>query len=415
MEAQPGVEDYQAALEAVARPLESPADLEPLIDQARQARVVLLGESTHGTSEYYDWRGKISQRLIETGRFRFIAVEGDWPALYLLNAYVKDLPGAPADPEEILKGFNRWPEWMWGNQEVLELVRWLREWNDPLPQEEKVGFYGMDVYGFWEAMDEVKNHFREVAPEDLDTVRELYEPLAQHRPDQHAYARDAWFDSAEEKVARVVEKLRERHAASGDKAEFIAKQHARAVQGAEAHLRLMPDPGAGSWNARARHMHETVLRLMDWKDSESGAIVWAHNTHIGDARATSMAERRQVNIGQLMREELGGDQTYAVGFACYQGRVLAGREWGAPMETMDIPASPSGTLEAVLHDLGAPALFLLFDDAAPVLREIIGHRAIGVVYRPEQDARGNYVPTRLAERYDALIFFDETAPLTPVR
>lgn len=405
--------EYQRALEAVALPLHNPDDLEPMLAEASAARVMLLGESTHGTSEYYRWRAEISKRLIEQGGVRFIAVEGDWASLLALNDWIKADEEPEREAADIMRQFQRWPEWMWANREMLDLVEWLREWNANRPAGEQVGLYGMDVYGFWEAMDLVKAYYRENKPEMVARIEELYELLEQHRPDQHAYAREAWFDSARQEVADAKGKLRERLESTGAKDTFLAWQSAAVVAGAEGHLRAMGDPGPESWNTRARHMHETVLRLLEWFGPESRGIVWAHNTHIGDARATAMAGQRQVNIGQLMREEFDDGETYAVGFACATGRVLAGGEWGAQRQTMQIPEPPPGTLEAILSELTSEPVLLLFSEAETILREVIGHRAIGVVYNPAMDPR-QFVPTRLADRYNALLFFPETEPLDPL-
>jgi len=408
----------------LGQPFETPADLDPLLEAIGEVPYVLLGESTHGTSEYYHWRDQISRRLIEEKGFRFIAVEGDWEACYRLNRYVKHLPGAGESARAILESFDRWPLWMWANEEVETLVEWLREHNADKPEDERVGFYGIDVYGMADSLDAVLAYLREVDGEGAARAEEAYACLKPYAASFSDYARavHAGVTDCAEAAASVVEQLAENssaYAEEGRPALFNAKMNALVVKNAEAHYRAMAEPGGASWNARVDHFHETVEQLTDYKGEGARGVVWAHNTHIGDARATAMGNRGQYNIGQLLRERHGTAKVFAVGFGTYQGTVLAGRAWEAPMERMTIPPGMTGSTEALMHraaeELDADRFFLVFEpgDLNGVLGEWRGHRAVGVTYNPLQE-QGNYVPTNLPLRYDGFLFFRETRALTPV-
>ncbi|HEX6985030.1 MAG TPA: erythromycin esterase family protein [Planctomycetaceae bacterium] len=407
------------ALREVGRPLAGDADLDPLIDRVGEARVVMLGEASHGTSEYYVWRHRISERLIREKGFNFIAVEGDWPDCYEVNRYVRGLDG-PDTPREVLKVFERWPTWMWANEEVAALVRTLEVINDALPAAERVGFYGLDVYSLWDSLHAVLGYARKNAPEALDKVREAYrcfEPFG----DIDDYARAAtWgLDGCEDKVAAMLAELRARRrddASDDPEAAFDAEQNALVVRNAENYYRIMMRGGGESWNVRDRHMAETLDRLLDRHGPQAKAIVWEHNTHIGDARATDMARAGMVNIGQLARERYARDDVVLVGFGSYRGTVIAGDQWEAPMERMPVPEARNGSWEDLMHRaFGGEDQLLVFkpEDKDSPLHERRGHRAIGVVYHPEYEG-GNYVPTDLASRYDAFLYLDETQALHPL-
>jgi erythromycin esterase len=410
--------EWLEAIKQVTAPLKTPADLDPVIEAGGATRVVLLGEASHGTSEFYTWRAKISQRLIAEKKFSFIAVEGDWASIHRLNRYVKGLDDAD-DARAILRQFDRWPLWMWANEEVAELAEWMRAYNKDRPLSQRAGFYGIDVYGWENSIQAVVEYLRDASPELARRVQTLYGAFALHRSDASSYARAvARGDSSQREVAQVVELLRkerEKLESQNAAAYFAAKQNALVVQNAEAHVRKMSRPGPDSWNARARHMKLTVARLKEFYGEGARAIVWAHNTHIGDARATPMAQFEQVNIGQLARERWGDEAVFLLGFATHRGEVLAGRAWGAPRVTMPVPPAQAGSVESILNQLQTERALLTFRNAEipKVLEQVRGHRAIGVLYNPEREA-GNYVPTRLPRRYDALIFLAETKPLRPL-
>jgi erythromycin esterase-like protein len=401
--------------------LHGPDDLDALIDRIGDRRIVLLGEASHGTSEFYTWRHHISERLIRDSGFSFIAVEGDWPDCYHLNRYVKDMPGAGASAREVAHAFDRWPTWMWANEEVVDLIEWLRAHNDTLPPEARVGFYGLDVYSLWESMESVVHYLERVDPGAAALARRAYGCFDPYHQDVQAYARATALvpTSCEKEAVRALVELRGRAAAyreDGREAYFNAEQNALVARNAERYYRAMVMGGSDSWNLRDTHMIETLDRLLAHYGAGAKAIVWEHNTHVGDARATDMARAGLVNVGQLAREEWGNDDVYIVGFASHRGSVIAGDEWGAPMESMRVPEAAVGSWEAVLHDAGAYDKLIFMSDLQDDedAGKTRGHRAIGVVYDPEWERAGNYVPTRMTERYDALIYIDESHGLEPL-
>lgn len=415
---------FVAQARSLALPLETAEDLEPLLERVGGVRYVLLGEASHGTSEFYTWRDKISRRLIEEKGFRFIAVEGDWDACYRLNRYVKDLPGAGASARAILEEFDRWPLWMWANEEVEALIEWLREHNLERPLDERVGFYGIDLYGISDSLARVPEFLRAHDAEAAEFVSEAYACLEAFSDSYHDYARAAaegrvnCAGQAEAVLGRLQAEAA-RYRAADRRGHFNAKLNALVVRNAEAHYRAMGAPGGDSWNVRVNHFLDTVERLMAYKGEEAKGIVWAHNTHIGDARATAMRDQGSTNIGQLLRQRYGTSSIVAVGFGTHRGSVLAGRAWEAPMERMRVPTGIPGSVEDLFHQaaraMERDRFLLIFEPGhwEGPLRAWRGHRAIGVVYRPEEE-RGNYVPTMLPLRYDAFIFIDETSALSPV-
>ena len=414
------------ALGSVSHPLASDADLDPLIDRVGDAKVVLLGEASHGTAEYYSWRQRISERLIRERGFDFIAVEGDWPDCYQVNRFVRGLDG-PDEARDVLHVFERWPTWMWANEEVVALASALRKINDARPAERRVGFYGLDVYSLWDSLHRVVGYAKKHSPELLDKVRCAYrcfEPFA----DVEEYARAAsWgVESCEDEVAAMLADFASRWPAlkaDDPEAAFDAEQNALVVKNADAYYRTMSRGGGESWNVRDRHMAETLGRLLDRHGPQAKAIVWEHNTHVGDARATDMARAGMVNVGQLAREKYGRRDVAIVGFGSHRGTVIAGAEWEAPMERMTVPAARPGSWDDLMHRAFSEDRLLILDrgdgrgpTGAPAddrLRTRRGHRAIGVVYHPDAEY-GNYVPTALADRYDAFLFIDESHALHPL-
>ncbi|MDP8952359.1 MAG: erythromycin esterase family protein [Actinomycetota bacterium] len=418
-----GTQDATELAERVremAHPLREAGDLDPLLDRIGDARCVLLGEASHGTSEYYTWRARISERLILEKGFSFIAVEGDWPDCYEVNRYVKGYPDSGTSAREVLEVFDRWPTWMWANEEIVELVQWLRRHNEGL-SEERVGFYGLDVYSLWESMEAVIAYLERVDPEAVDTARRAYKCFEPYGEDVREYARATAMvpTSCEDEVVEMLSELSGRLPEYRDDPEsrFNAEQNALVVKGAEQYYRTMVRGSSASWNVRDRHMAETLERLMRYHGPEARAIVWEHNTHIGDARATDMADASMVNVGQLVREQRGAGDVVLVGFGSHRGSVIAGAEWGAPMKRMRVPAARESSWEDVLHRTGEEDKLLIFADAEDKgdLLKPRGHRAIGVVYEPARERYGNYVPTVLPHRYDAFVYLDETQALHPLR
>lgn len=392
-----------------------PADLGPLMDLIGDSRYVLLGEATHGTAEFYMWRSFISQQLIREKGFSFICVEGDWPDCYRVNRYAKSYPDSGADAYEVLVDFNRWPTWMWANWEIVALVEWMRRYNDGRP--DKVGFYGLDVYSLWESMESIIAYLEKYDPEAAKTAKKAsscFEPYGQNA-EQYAWKVAMVPESCEREVIDLLVELRHnpRRYERDDEDAFSAEQNALVMVDAERYYRTMVRGGAASWNVRDKHMFDTLIRLMQFHGPGSKAIVWAHNTHIGDARATDMVQAGEFNIGQLVREHHSGDGVVLVGFATNRGTVVAADEWGAPMEDMMVPPGAPGSWEDVLHQAGNQDKLLILRDKAenPQWTEARGQRAIGVVYNPAFERYGNYVPTSLPRRYDALLYIDESHSL----
>jgi erythromycin esterase-like protein len=406
--------------------VERPADLDPLMERVGDAHYVLLGEASHGTSEYYQWRAAISQRLIREKGFSFIAVEGDWPACYRVNRFVKSLPDSGTDAHEVLDAFARWPTWMWANEAIVDLAEWLSRHNAGLGDDAKVGFYGLDVYSLWESLYAILGYLRKVDPSALSTAQRAFRCFEPYGEDVQEYARATVLvpASCEDEVVALLREVRRneaRYVADSREDYFATEQCALVVRDAEAYYRAMVRGGPDSWNIRDRHMTATLDRLMHHHRPGAKAIVWEHNTHIGDARFTDMADDGMVNVGQLVREQHDDEGVILVGFGSHHGTVIAGREWEAPMEEMPVPPAREGSWEDVLHRAGAGDKLLVFggllDDSAWLdsawLKER-AHRAIGVVYHPENERFGNYVPTVLPRRYDAFCYIDETRALDPL-
>lgn len=404
----------------LARPLRDPQDLDVLLKRIGDARVVLLGEASHGTREFYTWRTAISRRLIEEKGFSFIAVEGDWPDCYRLNRFVKGYRDTPLKPDEALDTFRRWPTWMWANEEVRDLIGWLRGHNDARPERDRVGFYGLDVYSLWDSLHEVMSYLRQRDPEALAAARRAWRCFEPYGEEAQDYARATLYggESCREEVIDLLTKVRAAAgSANGDGADgqFVAEQNALVVKNAESYYRAMVRANDESWNIRDRHMAATLDRLLQHHGRNSKAIVWEHNTHIGDARYTDMADDGMVNIGQLARDAYGDDKTVLVGFGTHRGTVIAGDYWDAPWEEMQVPAGRRDSWEDVLHRAAERDMMFIFGRDDP--REMFnwrGHRAIGVVYHPTQERYGNYVPTILPQRYDAFLFVDRTRAVRPL-
>lgn len=403
--------------------LKSNDDLQPLFDHIGDARIVMLGEASHGTHEYYTWRARISKRLIEEKGFDFIAVEGDWPDCYRLNRFIKGYDTEKKNVVEVLESFNRWPTWMWANWEIVAFANWLQQLNKQLPAGKKAGFYGLDVYSLWESMESIMQYLKKTDPEALKVAEEAYECFQPYGGDEGtAYARASQFVPElcqNEVVALLVEIQKKLPTYNSDYENvFSARQNALVAVNAEKYYRAMISGGAHSWNVRDRHMADTLGRLLEFHGKNSKVIVWEHNTHIGDARATNMAGEGMFNIGELARIEHADKGVFLVGFGSYKGNVIAGKRWGAPFQKMDLPEARRGSWEYLLHKAGEENKLLIMDDfrANMLLMEYpVGHRAVGVVYNPDLEQYGNYVPTILPRRYDAFIYLDETMALHPLK
>lgn len=406
----------------VTTPLNDTSDLDPLMKFIGDSKYVLLGEASHGTHEYYTWRAKISKRLIEEKGFSFVAVEGDWPDCYRLNRYIKNYPESGKSAQEVLQSFNRWPTWMWANWEIVAFAEWMKNFNKDLSANKKVGFYGLDVYSMWESMEAIINYLKKNDPKTLQTAMkamQCFEPYSEDEGQSYARASRIVSPLCEKEVVDLLRDIQGKmaHYNSDHENVFSTEQNAMVTVNAEKYYRAMIQGGAQSWNIRDRHMTTTLNKLKDFYGKDAKVIVWEHNTHIGDARATDMVNEGMVNVGQLVREQHEEEGVVSVGFGSYKGSVIAGREWGGVMRKMPVPNAVKGSWEYFLHYTGNEKNKLIMLNKIKDEEEIgmhIGHRAIGVVYNPEHEQYGNYVPTILPMRYDAFIFLDETRALNPL-
>jgi erythromycin esterase-like protein len=412
------IDSIAVGLKKRALPLSDPSDLDPLIERIGTARYVLLGEATHGTSEFYQWRAALSRRLIQEQGFAFVAVEGDWPDCYRLNRYAKGYPDSGESARDVLHAFERWPTWMWANREVAEFAEWLRDHNRKLSPARQAGFYGLDVYSLWDSMHAVVNYLESIDPAFARAARAAYRCFEPYGEDVQEYARATALVPAtcEREAIAVLSALRDNaveYRQDGRDAYFNAEQNALVARNAELYYRTMVRGGPTSWNVRDTHMVETLERLMAHHGPNAKAIVWEHNTHIGDARFTDMARAGMFNVGQFVRQGHEADDVVLVGFGTHRGTVIAGEEWGAPMRRMRVPPARDGSFEDALHVSDAGDMLLLFngsdDGGIAGLDEPIGHRAIGVVYDPRNEHWGNYVPTIVPRRYDVFIHIEESA------
>ncbi|MDB5250218.1 MAG: erythromycin esterase family protein [Segetibacter sp.] len=400
-------------------PLHTSRDLAAMMEDIGDRSVVMLGEASHGTHEYYTWRTAISKKLISEKGFNFIAVEGDWPDCYRINRYIKEYSDAGNTVEEVLKHYDRWPTWMWSNWEVASLVEWLKEYNKALPLNEKIGFYGLDVYSLWDSMKAMMHYLENEDPKMARSVKKAIECFEPFNEDERMYARHTAQEmGCRNEVLALLKEIRKKaQFLDGDReAGFNTEQNALIAVNAEKYYSSMVGFNNESWNVRDTHMMETLDRLLNFHGGNAKGIVWEHNTHIGDARATGMSKAGMVNIGQLAREEYGEENVYLAGFASYKGTVIAAKEWGAPMKVMEVPAARPGSIEAALHNQDIDKGYILFGNETDSLyKEPINHRAIGVVYNPHNEKYGNYVASVLARRYDAFIFIDKTTALHPLQ
>lgn len=409
-------------LKKTASPLENTADLDPLINYIGDAKYVLLGEASHGTHEYYTWRAQITKRLIQEKGFSFVGVEGDWPDCYRLNRYAKGYADAGQDAYGVMSQFNRWPTWMWANWETAAFIDWLKIYNEDLSANKRVGFYGLDVYSFRESMNSIIEYLEKNDPTALavaKTAMKCFEPYGKDEGQSYARASSYVPELCEKEILNMLTEIIKKAPSYNHDPENVlsTEQNAFIARNAEKYYRAMIKRGSGSWNIRDEHMVSTIDRLMKFHGKEAKIIVWEHNTHIGDARATDMASEGMVNVGQLLREQHLEEGVVAVGFGSYKGSVVAGREWGDSMRKIEVPEAVKGSWEHALHLAGNGKNKLLLMNKLKeekCLSPYIGHRAIGVVYNPEHERFGNYVPTIIPKRYDAFLYIDETSALHPI-
>lgn len=404
-------------------------DYDPLLEMVGDADFVLLGEASHGTHEFYRERAQITKRLIQEKGFTAIAVEADWPDAYRVNRFVRNASN-DVDAEGALEDFKRFPTWMWRNADVLDFVGWLRDHNDYLADStRKVGFYGLDLYSLHSSIQAVLSYLKKNDPEEARRARSRYSCFEHFGEDPQSYAFAATTsqaNSCEEEVIRQLVELRRRaedYLRSGEAAAadefFFAEQNARLVKNAEHYYRSMFYGRQSSWNLRDRHMADTLDSLVEHLGKQRGrqkVIVWEHNSHLGDARATQMGERGELNVGQLVRERHPG-RSVLVGFTTYSGSVTAASEWDAPAERKRVRDALPESYEALFHDVGIERFFLNLRDIPEIkerLREPLLERAIGVIYLPETERMSHYFEARLSDQFDAILHFDQSRAVEPL-
>ena len=421
---------FTEVLRAAAHPLdELVPNYDPLFDVIGDARFVLLGEASHGTHEFYRERARITKRLIEERGVLAVAAEADWPDASRVNRYVRGLSD-DVDATAALADFKRFPQWMWRNADVVEFVEWLRRHNDALPSDApKVGFYGLDLYSLRASMETVLRYLEKVDPPAAARARARYACFDQFGDDTRAYGFLTSTGLAErcrdEVVAQLTELLRaaadlgQRDGRTAEDQFFDAVQNARLVKNAEEYYRTMFVGDVSSWNLRDRHMVETLEELVEHLDRRSGrakVAVWAHNSHLGDARATEMAHRGELNVGQLVRSKYGRDSVL-IGFTTHLGTVTAASDWEGPAERKRVRPALLGSYEQTFHATTLPRFLLTWRGDARAKRELLDarlERAIGVIYRPDTERGSHYFHARLADQFDAVLHFDETRAVEPL-
>jgi erythromycin esterase-like protein len=381
-------------------------------------RVVLLGECSHGTSEFYRARAAITRRLIEKHGFTLVAVEADWPDAGAVNRFVRHR--APRSKSDAV--FQRFPTWMWRNVEVAALIDWMRDFNQDRPAPAQAGFYGLDMYNLSASIASVLDYLGAVDPQAAALAKLRYGCLAPWQEDPAVYGRavlTAGYRSCEEAVVKQCRELLQNRLeyAREDGEQFLdAAQNARLVAAAERYYRVMYYGDAESWNLRDTHMFETLENLLKAHGPQAKAVVWAHNSHIGDARFTDMGRRRgELNLGQLCRERFGA-QAALIGFGTHAGTVAAAHDWGGDLQVMTVRPSLPDSVERLCHDAGI-ASFLLDLRAEPVREALVDwrlERFIGVIYRPDTERLSHYAGVSLPGQFDAYAWFDESSAVTPL-
>ncbi|WP_296948767.1 erythromycin esterase family protein [uncultured Massilia sp.] len=421
-------------LRVAAQPLRGDAhDYDGLLDLVGDARFVLLGEATHGTHEFYEERARITRRLIEEKGFHAVAVEADWPDAYRVNRYVRG-QGEDADADAALAGFRRFPNWMWRNTDVSRFVEWLRGHNDAAQARGKagrtVGFYGLDLYSMFTSIGEVLRYLAQVDPQAAAQARARYACFDHYCEDSQHYGYTANIDLSASCEQGVIDQLHQmqqlaidymRRDGAGDAEDafFYAQQNARLVRNAEEYYRTMFRGRIASWNLRDSHMAETLDALARHlaRDGEPAKIVvWEHNSHIGDARATEVGELGEWNVGELARKAYDG-QTRLIGFTTYDGWVTAASEWDGPAEHKQVRPAIAGSCEALLHEVGIPRFVLPLRDDGPARTVLVQRRlerAIGVIYLPQTERQSHYFTARMARQFDAVIHIDGTTAVRPL-
>ena len=423
--------EVAAALRPSVQPLVgAPRDFDPVLAAVGDAHVVLIGEASHGTHEFYRIRAELTKRLIREHGFAAVAVEADWPDAYRVNRYVRSA-GTDGDATEALGDFKRFPQWMWRNADVLDFVGWLREHNEAQADDAaKVGFYGLDLYSLHASIEAVIRYLDVVDPEAARRARTRYACFDHFGGDVTQYARTAGLGMTESCEREVVGQLLELRRSAAEYARrdgrvaadelFFVEQNARLVRNAEAYYRTMFRGHVASWNLRDRHMVETLGALVEHLRARSRraakVVVWAHNSHLGDARATELGRHGELNVGQLVREQHDRDAVL-VGFTTYSGTVTAATDWEEPAERKRVrPALPE-SYEAVFHAVGIGNFALDLrarNEATAALASPRLERAIGVIYRPDTERQSHYFEAVLPRQFDVVLHYDHTRAVEPL-
>ena len=404
----------------------SMSDFDPLLELVGDASCVLIGEASHGTHDFYRQRAQLTKRLIIERGFTAVAVEADWPDAYRVNRYVRGL-GPDQSAHEALSEFQRFPSWMWRNADVLDFVGWLRDYNDALAAPERTDFYGLDLYSLRSSIAAVLAYLDQTDAAAAARARTRYACFDRFGEDPQSYGFAAGLGLSGDCEANVVAQLRDLHEQRQRRLErvdgeerFFAEQNARVVKDAEEYYRAMFRSPVVSWNVRDQHMASTLDALLEHLRARARAaklVVWAHNSHVGDARATELAADGELNIGQLARERYG-ERVRLIGFSTYEGTVTAASAWDEPAQRMQTRPGLPGSCEALFHSLELPAFLLRFGDLTGELRERLQEprlqRAIGVVYQPETERRSHYYHAALGQQFDAVIHIDHTRALEPL-
>lgn len=398
-------------------------DLRPLITTVKDKKIVMLGGAGHGTKEFYEWRSVISKDLILNHGFNFISVEGDWPSCQKVNQFIQNKNDKNKDVLEnkILSHFTRWPTWMWANDEISELVGWLKNNNNE--KDKTAGFYGLDVYSLYDSIDEVINLLQSVDSELATKIKSYYSCFDFYSKNEKAYARSLLkrpIGCKREVHLALSETLQysKEHGYEKNEVFFNAIMNAQVVCSSERYYRAMMLGEEESWNVRDHHMMETLNQLLNHYGKDSKGIVWAHNNHVGDYRATDMIKNKKINLGGLARETLGSENVALIGFSTYSGTITASSSWDGPIQVLEVPKAIDESVEAEFHNaipkIGSSDYYVLLNDVSDFspLNEIRGQRSLGVVYQPASEYRGNYIPTILSKCYDAFFFIDQTKALS---
>jgi erythromycin esterase-like protein len=408
----------------------APTDFDPLLARIGDAHLVLIGEASHGTHEFYRIRAEITKRLIREKGFTAVAVEADWPDAYRVNRYVLGT-STDSDASEALDGFRRFPQWMWRNGDVLDFVGWLRSHNDHVEEVKRAGFFGLDLYSMHASMEAVLGYLRVVDPEAARRAMIRYACFDHFGEDPQAYGYAVSRGLAPSCEPQVLNQLIELRRAAAEYARrdgrvafddlFYAEQNARLVANAEQYYRAMFGSRVSSWNLRDQHMVETLGALIAFLSAHRPSpapkvVVWAHNSHLGDARATEMGAGGELNVGQLVRQRHGRDSVL-VGFSTYSGTVTAASNWDEPAQRKAVRPSLPDSYEALFHEAGPGNFLLVLDSPSSgigALRTPRLQRAIGVIYRPETERLSHYFHARLPDQFDVMLHYDTTRAVEPM-